>query len=133
MKSKRPAKKNAPTPKKKGKGGVAIAKRKYTRRESGVQIPEPPVKVEPFDEGGMKLFAIEKYNGTLYRSGFEMTKEYLMLDALIRKLNPREGFIIKAEWKRYAHVVVKRNELKIQIRVLKIPTMDNYVRVVRVS
>lgn len=130
---KKPTKKHSKNP------GIPAKKRKYVfktaKAENGTGGGNytKPIEVEPIEEDGVKMFVIEKFTGTLYRSGFEMTKEYKMLEALIRKMNPKEGFVIKAEWRRYPQLIVKGNDLKIQIRVLKIPKMDNFVRVVRVQ
>ena len=130
---KKPTKKHSKTPEIPAKKRKYVFKTPKAEKEKGVSNSTRAIEVEPIEEDGVKMFAIEKFTGTLYRSGFEMTKEYKMLEALIRKMNPKEGFIIKAEWKRYPHIVVKTNELKIQLRVLKIPTMENFVRVVRVQ
>jgi hypothetical protein len=96
-----------------------------------------PVKVVPVEEEGFTLFAVEKYDGPLYRSGFENTKEFQMLDTLLQNIKPQEQFIIRAEWERFAKDIIKgldsvtRGGAKIVIR--KIPDNKKFVKVARVS
>jgi hypothetical protein len=110
--TKRPAKKKAPTP-----------KRKYTKRN---------IK-ENDDTGGgdLQLFRIETYDGNFRQNGFRNTSDYKKLVSTIEKLQLREMFAIKKEWKNYPHKIVKELQLKMKIMIVKIPDNANHFRIVR--
>src|SRR3954464_15604802 len=111
-----PAKKKALTP-----------KRKYTKRKGKKQIQE---KIN-MGGGEDQLFKIQEFSGALRLVGFRTTNEYKKMENALKKLQPKEAFVIKKEWKVFAHKIVNELQLEIKIVVIKIMGNDALVRVVR--
>lgn len=115
---KRPAKKSAPTP-----------KRKYTTRKTEEQI------IEKMHTGGGEdqLFKIEKYEGLLRNTGFRSTENFLRLKNALKHLKVKEAFVIRKEWKAFAHRIVQEEQYPIKIVAVAIAGNDAQLRVVRIS
>jgi len=123
MKKRGPAKKNAPTPAKK-------TKRKYTKRSTKSVVGGGG---EIQSDNGLALLRVEKFETVSIKTGFRWTDEYRMMEQLIKKLNPKEGFNIKAEWKSWPHKIVKELQLRIVLVTQAVAGNDQVRRVVRVK
>jgi hypothetical protein len=65
--------------------------------------------------------------------GFRTTDNYQHLVNALKKIKPKEGFVIKRTWKTAAHRIVRELQLEIKIVAIAVAGNDDYVRVVRMS
>lgn len=78
------------------------------------------------------MFKIEKYEGTLRNTGFRSTTDFIKLRDTLSKIKPKEAFVIKKEWKGYAHKIVREEQLPYKIVAMAIVGNDAFVRIVRI-
>ncbi len=124
MKKRGPAKKkNAPTPERTGK-------RKYKKRSTKDIVGGGEIS----SDSGFSLLTVEKYETIAGNGGaFRWSSEYRKMEQLLKKLNVKEGFIIKEDWKNWPHKIVRELELGWVISIQKIAGNDKVRRVVRLK
>lgn len=122
------------------KKGATPAKRAYKKRatkvdEGGGEPHRAPVAShKKFEtEDGIELLAVEKFEGISTKSSFRFTPEYQKLVHILRHLKPKEGFIIRDDWKNWPHRMVEELQLPIKISITKVVGNDAVKRVVRLS